>query len=175
MLPPLFEGKTACCFTGHRPRGLPKHGNECSSSMILLKHTLLQAVEEAVNYGITTFLTGGAEGFDTLAAEAVLALRGDYPALHLVLSLPSKVQSEAYSPSMQARYARILSAADSVFYASDIDNGPHAMRCRNRYLVDHAECCIAYLARAVGGTLYTVNYAYDRNVPVFNLYEFVKS
>ena len=45
------------------------------------------------------------------------------------------------------------------------------MKRRNRYLVDHAGRCIAYLRRMRGGTLYTVNYALDSKIPVDNLAE----
>jgi hypothetical protein len=45
------------------------------------------------------------------------------------------------------------------------------MQKRNRYLVDHASRCVAYLRRMKGGTLYTVNYALDSGVEVDNLAE----
>ena len=49
------------------------------------------------------------------------------------------------------------------------------MRRRNRYLADHADCCIAYLRAASGGTLYTVRYALARGLFVYNLAQFVKA
>ena len=45
------------------------------------------------------------------------------------------------------------------------------MQRRNRYLVDHATRCVAYLRRMKGGTLYTVNYALDSGIEVDNLAE----
>lgn len=36
-----FLGKTACCFTGHRPRGLPAPG---SADMARLRQLLMQAI-----------------------------------------------------------------------------------------------------------------------------------
>ncbi len=170
MLPSEFEGRHACCFTGHRPPGLPENGCSAAPEMERLLYLLRHGIESAVRMGVTTFLTGGAEGFDTIAAESVLLLRKQYhPHLRLLLALPSKTQSDAYSPGMQARYAGILEAANSVYYASEADNGAHALLSRNRYLVDHADCCIAYLKNMSGGTLYTVHYALNRGLPVYNL------
>ena len=71
--PNPFCGRAACCFTGHRPRGLPRPD---SDAMALLRLRLMQAVRAACGGGVRTFLCGGAQGFDQLAAEAVLALRG---------------------------------------------------------------------------------------------------
>ena len=169
MLPDGFLGKTACCFTGHRPAGLPDGGDERSPKVDLLKYRLLHAVEETVQGGVRTFLCGGAPGFDLFAGEAVLALRGDYPGLQLILALPSKTQSEGWPEALQKRYARILENADACHYASENDNSSVSMFSRNRYLVDHGDCCIAYLTRMSGGTLYTVNYALEQNIPVWNL------
>lgn len=169
MLPKAFEGRTACCFTGHRPKGLPDGGAESSPDFQALKHNLLHCVEEAVACGVTTFLAGGAAGFDTLAAESVLTWKERYyPELRLVLALPGKNQANAFDPSMRVRYERILEAADEVHYASE-SGGNWAMLARNRYLVEHADCCIAYLKNMSGGTLYTINYALGRSIPVYNL------
>ena len=171
MLPKSFLDKTACCFTGHRARYLPDGGDEAAPAMRQLKTLLLHRVEEAVSCGVHTFLAGGADGFDTLAAEAVLTRMSLYPELKLVLALPSRTQAAYYSADMRARYARILGAASEVHYASEADNGARAMRSRNRYLVDHADCCIAYLTRGAGGTMYTVNYAFERGLSFYNLAE----
>ncbi len=170
MLPKAFEGRTACCFTGHRPQGLPDGGAENGQAFWELKHRLLHCVEEAVLCGVTRFYAGGAEGFDTLAAESVLVWKKRYyPQLKLTLALPSNTQAQGYSPAMRERYERILASADEVYYASKNSNGPYALLARNRYMVEHADCCIAYLNNMSGGTLYTVNYALERGIPVYNL------
>lgn len=166
MASPFFEHKSACCFTGHRPAGLPA---EDSAAMTLLRLRLIHVVQEAAEAGVTSFLCGGAEGFDTLAAEAVLALRGEREGLSLILALPSRDFFVRRSAGERLRAEAIQRAADRVFYASDADQSARAMQTRNRYLVDHADCCVAYLRQSRGGTLYTVNYALDRGLPVKNL------
>ncbi len=166
MEAPFFQNKTACCFTGHRPAGLP---SKDSAAMTLLRLAVVHAVQEAAACGVTRFLSGGAEGFDTLAAEAVLAVRGDYPAIRLTLALPSRSFLSGRSLGERHRAEAILLSSDETVYASDADNSARSMMTRNRYLVDHADCCVAYLRSSRGGTLYTVNYALACGLPVKNL------
>lgn len=165
----MFEHMTACCFTGHRPADLPGGGNEASPDMIGLKLLLFHTVEDAIAAGVTDFYAGGAKGFDTIAAEAVLSCKQLHPQVHLHLALPAKTQADSWAVADKARYQTILSCADSVFYASEADLTTASMHRRNRYLVDHADCCIAYLAKQTGGTWYTLQYAMQHDIPLVNL------
>ncbi|MDD4312311.1 MAG: SLOG family protein, partial [Eubacteriales bacterium] len=166
----LFNRISGCCFTGHRPDALPAFGNEQAEEMISLVYLLNRAVESAIEDGVTEFYVGGAQGFDTLAAECVLRQRETHPALSLHLALPGKNQTSGWNARDKARYASILSEATDVWYAHDLCS-PESMKRRNRYLVDHTGRCVAYLRRMRGGTLYTVNYALDSAIPVDNLAE----
>lgn len=164
-----FEGKTACAFTGHRPDGLPAGGDERAPEMLAFKLNLFHAVEEAARDGVRVFYAGGADGFDLLASEAVLALAPQYPGTELRLALPSRTQAARWLPARRARYARVLHAAASVWYASEARNAADTLMCRNRYMVERADCCICYLVKPRGGTLYTVDYALARGLSVLNL------
>lgn len=166
----LFNRVSGCCFTGHRPDALPGYGDEASEEMQTLAYLLNRAVEHAIEDGITEFYVGGAQGFDTLAAECVLRQRELHPALSLHLALPGQNQTNGWSARDKARYQAILHEANEVWYASELCS-QESMKRRNRYLVDHAGRCIAYLRRMRGGTLYTVNYALDSAIPVDNLAE----
>ena len=84
----------ACCFTGHRPESLPDRGNEEKRGMRELQSLLEAAVFRALESGITDFFAGGARGFDTLAAEAVLRCRETNPDVTLFLALPGRDQTE---------------------------------------------------------------------------------
>jgi len=164
-----FDRSHALCFTGHRPDALPSRGAIDSYGMLRLNMLLERAVVRALDDGFTSFLTGGALGFDTMAAETVLRLSKGNPAVRLYLALPGLDQTEGWSEPELARYDAIMAAANGrVYYAAECCS-PSSMRERNRYLVDHSSGCIAYLRRMRGGTLYTVNYALERGVPVDNL------
>lgn len=163
--------ENCCCFTGHRPDALPERGDETRPGMQMLGNLLESAVTRARDEGFTCFFAGGARGFDTLAAEAVLRIGENDPDVILCLALPGADQPDDWPEADRARYEAILAAAGTrVWYAAETCS-PFSMRRRNRYLVDHATRCIAYLRRMRGGTLYTVNYALDCGVSVENLAE----
>ena len=58
-----------CCFTGHRK--IPEEERE------QLARRLEATVEELIRAGVRYFVAGGALGFDTLAAQTILNIRGD--------------------------------------------------------------------------------------------------
>lgn len=167
---PDFTGKTACCFTGHRPDGLPRTAGD----MVLLKLRLMRAIRAAYDGGVRTFLAGGAQGFDQLAAEAVLFQKENWPDVRLLLALPAPTQAKYWQAGARQRYDEVLNKADKVWYASDATSTDALLR-RNRYLVEHADCCIAYLQKLSGGTLYTVRYALEREISVYNLAQIYKT
>lgn len=69
-----------CCFTGHReiPSGQRRR--------IFAKTE--EAIEGLIKKGYLYFGAGGALGFDTIAAFAVLKLKERYPDIRLILVLP---------------------------------------------------------------------------------------
>ncbi len=149
-----------CCFSGHRsiqPPLLPA-----------LKKLLRETAEGLARVGIGGFICGGALGFDTLAAEAVLELKTRRPELGLTLALPFRGQSDRWPAASRERYERILARADEVIYVSE-EYDPHCMRKRNRFMVEHSSICVCYLTGTGGGTAYTVAYALSRGLRVINL------
>jgi uncharacterized phage-like protein YoqJ len=149
-----------CCFSGHRsikPQLQPQ-----------LKAKLRETVLKLAAGGTQGFICGGALGFDTLAAEAVLEIKNRLPELTLTLALPFKGQSSKWTSSNKERYERILRSADEVVYISE-EYSPFCMKKRNRFMVEHSSVCVCYLTEAEGGTAYTVSYALSRGLNVINL------
>ena len=149
-----FKEKT-CCFTGHRvspTRALPRLVEE-------LKQTLRRLIGEGVRY----FGVGGALGFDTLAAETVLRLKGEYPSVRLILVLPCRDQTRGWKAADARRYRDILSRADKVVYTAE-RYSPGCMHRRNRHLVENSSVCVAYCTRETGGSAYTAEYARQRGL-----------
>lgn len=150
-------------FTGHR--------EACSGE---LRERLRDKVEELINAGADTFCAGGAAGFDTLAAETVLDLQGDYPwiSLRLILPCPPGIQTSRFPPDAKEQYYRILKNADSVEtmsprYTED------CMRLRNKRLVQLADMIVCYYnetQRYVSGTGQTVRMAKKKGIDVINLF-----
>ncbi|MCI9458531.1 MAG: DUF1273 domain-containing protein [Oscillospiraceae bacterium] len=159
-----------CAFTGHRPKKFPWGYNEADARCLALKKTLAEEIAKLVEAGYTDFLSGMAEGADTWAALAVLALKKENPALKLHCVLPCEGQADGWSASARELYHSILEQADEVVYVSrEYQDG--CMLKRNRYLVDHAACLLAvYNGERRGGTAMTVRYArkLGREVSILN-------
>ena len=63
---------TTVCFSGHRVFQDPTAD---------IEKKLDKAVRDCISKGAECFITGGALGFDTLAARTVIRLREDFPIL----------------------------------------------------------------------------------------------
>lgn len=148
-----------CAFTGHRPKKFPWRDNEADARCDALKKALAEQIVGLVDAGYTDFFSGMAEGVDTWAALAVLALKEENPVLKLHCVLPCEGQADRWSSSSRELYFSILEQADSLVYVSR-EYSKDCMLKRNRYLVDHAACLLAvYNGEWRGGTAMTVRYA----------------
>ena len=151
----------ACSFTGNRI--IPE------AEIAGLSDLLRRAIEYAYSKGCRDFNCGGALGFDTMAALAVLEKREKYPDIRLRLLLPCLSQTKYWSPRDISVYERIKSLADEVIFVSlDYDGG--CMHRRNARLVDECEILIAYSSKADGGAAKTLRMAEARGREVYNLY-----
>lgn len=150
------------CFTGHR------HISEKAIPDLL--SALYSEVLELFRTGYTHFICGGAMGFDTMAAECVLAMKERFPEITLSLYLPCRNQTEKWNrlDNLNA-YKNILGRADEVKYISDFYTDT-CMHERNRLMADDSSVCVAYLKSVRGGTAYTVNYAQKKGLRIINLY-----
>lgn len=148
----------SCCFTGHR--NIPLDAQE------QILHVLTGKIEELIKEGVAVFINGGALGFDTLSALAVLGLKNKYPNIKLKIYAPHKNQSERWSEENKRIYNYILSRADEVEILASY-NTPGCMHKRNRRMVDDSDCVISYVKKTTGGSYYTVKYALLKGKKVY--------
>ena len=136
----------SCAFTGHRQLDedfSPKR--------------LWELIESYIKNGATDFYNGMAQGFDLLAAEAVIMLKRRYPNVRLIACIPCYNQEKNYSDTDKARYVSILQKADEkVLISEEYHRG--CMMQRNQYMVDRADVLIAYQNKDKGGSANTVKY-----------------
>lgn len=151
----------ACFFTGHRKID----GSKKNELLKKLEDTVTAMIED----GVTVFITGGALGFDTLAAQTVLKLRKTY-SITLCLYIPSINQTEGWGYEDVIEYNRILKEADEVFYVSRERGTPALMKKRNRAMVEAGDRCVCYMNNPVSGTGHTVRLAKEKGIEVINLY-----
>lgn len=149
-----------CCFTGHRIIA--------KNDITLLPQKLELVIKQLAALNVTDFIAGGALGFDTLSALAVLQARKEFPSIRLVLALPCKNQAANWRKSDILLYEKIKAEADEVIYLADeYYNG--CMAARNRFMVDNSSHCVFYLTSTRGGTAYTVKYALENNITMHNI------
>ena len=152
--------KYTACFTGHR--------NIAEKEYKILAKRLKKIIPTLIERGYRYFGVGGALGFDTLAARAVLELKRKYPHIKLILVLPCKNQTLYWSPRDKQIYEDIYRRADKVTCLYD-KYQPGCMHERNRHLVENSSVCVCYLTHSGGGTDYTVSYAENLGLEIVNL------
>jgi len=148
-----------CCFTGHR--------NIPANEYAAIQKRLEWVLNHLVHQGVRFFCAGGALGFDTMAAFAVLKLKQVFPHIQLILLLPCKEQTRGWALKDIENYSKILSQASEVIYVS-IGYHRGCMQKRNRQLVDYSQFCVCYLADSKSGTAYTVGYAKQKGLHIIN-------
>ena len=148
------------CFTGHR-----KIPSELRAG---LSRKLSFAIAEAYANGYRRFFCGGALGFDTLAALAVLRAKEEYPDIFLYLAIPCSDQAARWSGEDRRIYEETLKKADHTVVLSERYYAG-CMQARNRYMVEHSSLCICYWKESRGGTAFTVRYAVYRGLEIVNL------
>lgn len=150
----------SCCFTGHRT--IP-HAEESA-----IRSRLAQTVFQLYREGYRAFIAGGALGFDTIAAEVVLALKGRLTEIALVLVLPCENQADRWREDDRARYEAIKGRADEVICLSPAYYDG-CMQARNRHMVSLSSACIAYMTRPYSGAGQTVRMAEKAHLRVINI------
>lgn len=150
------------CFTGHR--SLP-----AGDDLKRLINAVDSMISAAYSKGYRVFITGGAVGFDTLAACRVIAAQRRLGDIKPRLALPCRNQTEKWTRTDDlVLYKHIMAAAERVDYITDFYTDS-CMYERNRFMVDRSALCIAYCKKQKGGSAYTVNYAKKQGLGVINL------
>lgn len=150
-----------CSFTGHR-----QIKKEHKAKLLAL---LEKAVAYAYENGVRSFLAGGAVGFDTLAAKAVIKFRISHPDVRLIILVPCKNQAEKWSDAEKSLYEYTLSVADEVEYLAD-DYYEGCMKERNAELAKRCDMLVAYVGKYIGGSAQTLRMAEKLEKTIYNLY-----
>lgn len=150
----------ACCFTGHRQ--LPADKAE------EIVTALDREIENLIAKGITDFISGGALGFDQIAASFIIGKREMGKNIRLIFALPCRDQDVGWSDKQRTLYQNLIKKADKIVYVSEEYN-PFCMKRRNYYMVDHSSHCVCALLRERSGTSQTVAYARRKGLQIINV------
>ena len=157
-----------CAFTGYRPQKMPWGFNEEASACRAFKARLKEQIEQLIGEGYAHFISGGAMGMDTWAAEAVLELKERYPWILLEMVSPFDGQASRWDAGYQQRHDRLYELAD-ITTATGHAYTKGCMFRRNRYLVDNSDVLLAAYDGQAGGTAMTCEYARQNGVQVMEL------
>ena len=135
------EERKVAAFTGHRKKRLLCEGTDRQVPVSRIREEVADLVMYLYGQGYREFYSGMAEGFDMIAAEAVLQLREHHKDMALVAAIPFRGQPAWFDPQDQLLYRELLGEADRV----------------------------VMLSVREGGTYYTVRKAVERGRTVINL------
>ena len=156
-------------FTGYRTSKILS-SSPIPNLLEQIKGDIYLTISQLYKEGYNTFLTGMSEGFDLIAAKAVLELKKSSPDINLIAVIPFEGQDSGYSPKDKASYNYICNNADSVVYTSQ-DYFKEAFFKRNDYLLDNCGVVVCYYNGQRGGTMYTYNRAKKRELPIINIFD----
>lgn len=151
--------ENTCCFTGHRH--LPANKIE------KIVTSLGREIENLIEKGVTDFISGGALGFDQIAASLIVAKKKMGGNIRLIFALPCKNQETKWGEKQQALYHNLLNEADEIIYVSE-QYDDFCMKRRNHYMVEHSSYCICALLHDRSGTSQTVSYAQKKGLQIIN-------
>ena len=151
----------ACSFTGHRVISKEKEA--------ALADLLDRAIDYAYREGCRTFYCGGALGFDTMSAKAIIKKRMSNPDMRLIIVIPCADQEARWSNSEKDMYNYVISSADEVIYTS-LSYTADCMKRRNERLAELCDILIAFCGNERSGTAQTVRIAKSLGKTVYNLY-----
>lgn len=154
-----IKSKTAC-ITGHRK--LP------AGKIKIIISKLNKELDRLIQDGVTTFLSGGALGFDQIAASLIAAKKEMGSNIRLIMVLPHREQSNLWTDKEKELYDYLLGVADEIIYVSE-SYSDDCMKKRNYFMVDHSEYCVCALIKDISGTGQTVRYARQKRLQIINV------
>lgn len=152
--------KNTCCFFGHdRIRK-----NKTAEIIKRLEHE----VEALMEQGVTTFISGGAPGFEQVAASHIIAKKEMGQAVRLVFTLPCRDYESLWTPAQKKRYHDLLSKADEIIYMAK-EYTSDCLAKRDRYMMEQSDYCICDWLRPFGKSARTMTYAEQMGVAVIRI------
>ena len=117
---------------------------------------------------MTDFISGGAVGFEHIAASLIVAKKELGKNVRLIFALPCKNQDASWNEKQRTLYQNLLNEADEVTYISE-KYDPFCMKRKNKYMVDHSAYCICAMLRENSGTGQTVRLARKKGLHIINV------
>ena len=138
-----MQGKS-CFFIGHR-----------EAPEDIAANLALEVRRHITELGVTEFVVGHYGRFDSMAGQAVIAAKREFPYIRLLLLIP-------YHPAEAP--VDLPEGYDGTYYPPGMESVPRrfAIVRANRYMVDHIDYLIAYAWHPASNARELVEYAETR-------------
>lgn len=157
-----MDKERTCFFTGHRIIAAKEEEK--------IREKVREKIENYIlKYGVDTFISGGALGFDMIGAEEVIKMREKYEQIKLKMYLPCYDQSKKWDEINKYRYRMIISAADEYIYTTKKNYTDECMKYRNIKMIWDSRYCIAFCRMVRSGTNSTLQNAYRADIIISNI------
>lgn len=153
----------ACCFAGHK--FLP----EATIEKLVIR--LNREIEKLLSEGVTNFISGGAVGFDQIAAALIVSKKEVGKNIRLIFALPCGNQNMLWNERQNFFYSGLLKKADEIIYISQ-SYTPFCIEQRNKYMVENSSHCICALRNEKSETGKTVRFALEKKLQVIHVADF---
>lgn len=165
----IADNRHSVAFTGHRKERILQGNSLCFFGRIQI--SVIVQIVELYEQGYRDFYCGMAEGFDMLAATAVVQMKKKYEDIRLIAVIPFRNQSARYDEADRQQYNALLAEANEVVMLSEYYYRGCFHR-RNDFLISHAYVVVAYWDGIFkGGTFYTIKKAQGMNRKIINLFK----
>lgn len=94
-------------------------------------------IDHCISNGVSTFICGGALGFDQIAASFIIAKKGLGMKIRLIFALLCKNQDRLWNMEEREFFKDLLNEADNVVYIAE--NTSHAI-CKREGIKDCKHC-----------------------------------
>lgn len=81
---------------------------------------LNREIDSLISQGVTDFISGGALGFDQIAASLIIAKKEMGHKIRLIFALPCRNHDAFWSAKQKKLFQDLLLEADEVIYVSDV-------------------------------------------------------
>lgn len=179
-----YTMEQTACFTGGRPKSLygdKPYSDNHKSDYRAMAYNVAEFLETLYQNGIRRFISGGAQGFDSIAFSAVQILKRSHPDVENVIYIPFHHQDSRWAEtglfSKQA-YRKMLGLADNIIVcdaAFDPATEPfgkvvYKLMERNKHMVNNSHIVVGQYPNTSwttpstkGGTANCLRYAAGMN------------
>lgn len=163
-----IDPSKTCCFSGYRPHKFGFEFKDNNPEFAKLETDLMNAILKSIEDGYTTFLCGGAMGFDLLGGETVLLLKKRHPELKLISVIAFAGQEKTFPGEWKERYDYVLKNSDCVHkVCKKYAKGSYHMR--NYEMIYSSSRVITYFNGRSGGTANTISVAQREGLEILNI------